>query len=549
MKNFSATLYLSPRQDGRVKAKFLDFRDDEGGGLLIFAMFLFVVMFLMGGLAIDIMRYEQTRNQLQNTLDRSVLAAASLSQQLDSTSVVNDYFQKAGMSSHLSSVRVTNALNSREVVAVGRAATDPIFLPMLGINDLDAEGSSAAIQTISNIEISLVLDVSGSMSGAKITNLRNAASDFVNTVLANDPDHRVSISIVPYNAQVNLGPALISKYNVVNNHTVANSNCLEIPSASFASAAMSRLTPIPKMAYADIEYGTSMTNGYISPTSGNALPNFASSHCKPTTVNTVTLPSQTLATLQNRIMALQAGGNTSITLGMKWGLTLLDPGSRGMFSELVGSGNISPNLAGRPFDYNDTETMKFVILMTDGEHVSHNRINDAFKTGTAPIYRSNGDGQYSIFHATRAGTDKFWVPHLAVWRTAAWNSGAGVTQQNWENVWANLKMSYVAWQFYGRALGTDNSSRNTAYNNAMTAMRSGYATEGQMDASLQQSCTLAKAQDVIVYGIAFEAPANGQAQIAACSSGASYYFNAQGLEIATAFNAIANNISQLKLTQ
>ena len=60
---------------------------------------------------------------------------------------------------------------------------------------------------------------------------------------------------------------------------------------------------------------------------------------------------------------------------------------------------------------------------------------------------------------------------------------------------------------------------------------------------------MAKDQDVIIYGIAFEAPAGGQAQISQCASSPAHYFNAAGLEISTAFNTIANNITQLKLTQ
>ena len=73
-----------------------------------------------------------------------------------------------------------------------------------------------------------------------------------------------------------------------------------------------------------------------------------------------------------------------------------------------------------------------------------------------------------------------------------------------------------------------------------------------MDTQLQQVCTLAKANGVVVYGIAFEAPANGQTQIRNCSTDGttgSHYFNATGLQISTAFSAIASNISQLRLTQ
>ena len=70
-----------------------------------------------------------------------------------------------------------------------------------------------------------------------------------------------------------------------------------------------------------------------------------------------------------------------------------------------------------------------------------------------------------------------------------------------------------------------------------------------MDSQLQSICSLAKTNGVIVYGIAFEAPTNGQAQIRACSTSTAHYFNAAGLQISTAFNAIASNISQLRLTQ
>ena len=78
------------------------------------------------------------------------------------------------------------------------------------------------------------------------------------------------------------------------------------------------------------------------------------------------------------------------------------------------------------------------------------------------------------------------------------------------------------------------------------------ASVATMDTQLQQVCTLAKANGVVVYGIAFEAPANGQTQIRNCSTDGttgSHYFNATGLQISTAFSAIASNISQLRLTQ
>jgi hypothetical protein len=71
------------------------------------------------------------------------------------------------------------------------------------------------------------------------------------------------------------------------------------------------------------------------------------------------------------------------------------------------------------------------------------------------------------------------------------------------------------------------------------------------DTRLDQLCELVKAQGVLVYGIAFEAPTRGQNVIRGCASqpSSTYYFDARGLSIRTAFRLIASNISQLRLTQ
>ncbi|MDZ4309330.1 MAG: pilus assembly protein TadG-related protein [Cypionkella sp.] len=522
------------------------FRRDEDGALIIFALVLFLLMAMMGGVAIDIMRYETVRTDLQNTLDRCTLMAASLDQRLDPQSVVDDCVDKSGFGENLQGVQVTQSLNSRSVLSNGRVGTKPFFLHLIGIDKFDALGASGAVQAITNVEIALVLDVSGSMSGAKLANLKVAAAEFVDNMLANDPNHRISISIVPYNAQVNLGSVLRAKYQAVNLHGVTDVNCLELPASVFNTPGISRTLNLPMMAYADYNYGTSKTDAYVAPTNTSyAVPNYSNVYCTKAATNIVRLPSQNATTLKSQINGLVAGGNTSITLGMKWGLSLLDPSARGMYNELIGAGQMGANLAGRPFDYADPESMKVIVLMTDGEHVAHNRVTDGYKTGPSPIYKST-DGRYSVYHAAHAG-DKYWVPHLNSWSAGPYNSGV---QQQWQDVWANLKVSYVAWQFYARAHGAGSGGRTSVYNTMMNDMVQTYDSVGGMNASLQQSCALAKQSDVLVYGIAFEAPSNGQAQISQCATSSAHYYDAQsGAEIRAAFRAIASNLTQLKLTQ
>ena len=516
----------------------------EEGALIIFSLFLFVLMAVMGGVAIDIMRYETTRTQLSQTLDRCTLMAASLTQQLDPQEVVEDCVAKAGMADKLQRVEVVDGFNSRDVKTVAVAETNPFFLHMIGIDRFDAKAGSRAIQTITNVEIILVLDVSGSMNGAKIANLRVAAANFVGTMMDSDPNRRVSISVVPYNAQVNLGATLRGKFNATDLHGVANVNCLELPASVFASPAIPRTTALPMMAWADHAYGT-LQGGYLAPTDANyARPNTSSNFCRPTPANVVRMASQNKDQLQADIRGLQAGGNTSIVLGMKWAAALLDPAARSIYDEYIDADLMSDNLSGRPFEYDDPESMKVIVLMTDGEHVAHDRINDGYKSGPSPIWLSEGDGRYSVHHPNQPGANKYYVPHLNAWRSTAWtNNATPARQQDWLQVWSNLRLSYVAWQFYGRPYG------NAAYSNAINTMRSTYASAGTMNTMLQDTCDQVKQEGVIVYGIAFEAPANGRSQISRCSSSLQHYFEADGAEIGTAFDTIASNLSMLKLTQ
>jgi Flp pilus assembly protein TadG len=315
----SYTSWVSTHRIGRQGlGLWYRFRADERGTLVIFALMLSILMLMVGGIAVDVMRYESRRTSLQNTLDRSTLAAASLTQDMNPEAVVNDYFLKAGLAEYLTSVTVTESMTSREVSATASADTGPLFLKMMGIDEFDANGLSTAEQTINNVEISLVLDVSGSMSGTKIANLRAAAASFVQTVLAGDDDHHVSVSIVPYNAQVNLDPALREKFQATHVHDVADVNCLELPDSVFSTTRMPRNLNLPMFAFADIAYSTSKVDAFVSPRDATyGVPQYDNTFCKQNTNNMVRLPNNDLAELQGQINGLTADGNTSIVLGLK----------------------------------------------------------------------------------------------------------------------------------------------------------------------------------------------------------------------------------------
>jgi hypothetical protein len=557
----------------------------EDGNIASFSIILFSLMVMCGGLAVDLMRYEQVRTSLQQTLDRCTLAAAALQQGLDPEAVCRDYVEKAGLTQYLTSVTVTQGLNFRQVEANAMAVKPTFFAGLVGIDEFQIPGASSAEQRITDIEIAMVLDVSGSMAGTKIANLKTAAKEFVETVLVTDPENRTSVAIVPYNGQVNIGSLLAAKYNISPLHNMrANMLCVDLPSSVYSSSSLSRTLALPQTSFADTFSGTSLSNAWNSATNtdnaNGATPRVENMWCPPndgstthttgatiaTNANIVRLPNNSIATLQSQIEGLHAVGATSINAGMKWGMAMLDPANRSMFTEFISANNMPAAFAGRPFDYvedgdRNATTLKVIVLMTDGSNFAEDRVKAAYRSGLSPVYLSN-DGIYSIRHQTGrpsgAGTDQYFVPHLCTsinspsgcdpWRPSPINSGGGVTQLTWPQVWERQRMSWVAWQLYGRALGTNSSTRTTAYNNAIAAMRERTAI-ADMDTQLQAVCDMARDENVIVFGIAFEAPDQGETQIRNCSTTPSQYYEAAGTNINTAFRAIAAQISQLRLTQ
>lgn len=548
----------------------------EDGNIATFSILLFSLMVMTGGLAVDLMRYEHVRTALQQTLDRCTLAAAALKQTLDRSAVCRDYTTKAGLTIPADSVTVTQGANFATVQVAATIKQPTIFAGMLGIPEFDVPARSSATQAITNVEIVMVMDVSRSMilPTTKLASMKTAAKEFVQTVLAADTENRTSIAIVPYNGQVNLGAVLAAKYNVSPQHNiVSNVNCVDLPPSVYNTNTLSRTLAMPQTGYVDAYSGTDAPNNIwrTLTDSSNALPNTLNRWCPPQPTNIVRLPNNSVSALQAQIDGLVAIGATSINAGMKWGMALLDPANRPMFNEFRSAGQVPNYFSGRPFDYTVTgaampDAMKIIVLMTDGENFPETRLNDAFRTGLSPIYRSN-DGIWSIRHTTGrpsiAGTDTYFVPSLCsasgstptanvsgscdAWRATAQGSSP-YTQLTWPQVFENLRLSYVAWQFYGRALGTSDSTRQSTYNTTLTAMRTA-VTGPAMDTQLQTVCGDARSRNVIVYGIAFEAPANGQTQILNCSTSPTYYYEASTLNVSTAFRSIATRISQLRLTQ
>jgi Flp pilus assembly protein TadG len=594
-------------QSPSLLSAFRRFRKDESGTLGVFVVFMMFWMIALAGIAVDVMHYEQVRVRMQQTLDRSILAAASLKQTQNPKAVVLDYFDKAGLSDALNPDDVivkTNTVSHREIEATASLDTNPYFLDLYGYSELLAVASGVAEQRISKVEISLVVDVSRSMvedawgnaltEPTPLRGLKDAAKQFSTTVLGNSSDNLVSISLVPYNSTVNLGPHLFNQYNVTDEVSFPASDptmyCIDVPLSSYTSTAIPPTVAMPQTGFFESWWTVSIMDTWYYNVEGVATSptgRFWNIPCQPFAENYVR-PMQHIAgnpagtdpgTLNNYIENLIAWGGTGIEKGMKWGLALLDPQTRPVISGVHSTLGLHANFLGRPLGFDDRTTMKVIVLMTDGANFEGSRLNAGYRGNSlSPVWRLPS-GNYSIrFQTGRpadAGTNQYWHPYMCNptyytdwrgrqqvldpcatqgrWHNRARGAEASATQISWHELWQEARIDWVVWQMYARALGpkgtspADQTARVALFSTWRDTIRS-IEPKVERDAALLQICDLAKANDVIIFGVSYGVGGDSTI-IQNCATEGNFYDTATPAQISAAFGSIASQISNLRLTQ
>lgn len=522
------------------------FWQNEEGSFTVFVLFLFCCMFMIAGLAVDVMRFETTRIQVQNTLDRAVLAAADLEQSLDGEEVVEAYFDAAGLSHLILKTYVDEGVNYRTVAASTTAQVDSLFMQTMGIDFMQAPAQGAADERVSNVEISLVLDVSGSMSGDKLTNLISAAQEFVDTVMEpTNPtlaaDEMTSISIVPYNHQTNAGAVLAGELEGFT-HDHSESYCAYWSADDFKTDLVnSETTVIQQEAHFDY-------SGYKS-TSYRWYP-----ECRTHSYNTI-LPFQSNpTTLKTYIGNLYASGNTSINIGAKWGITLLNPGLQDAVQDLIDANVLGANFADRPYDY-DRQGLKVMILMTDGMNTTNYEVEPAYTSGLSPFYKDPSSNTLSVDIEELTGVSvpsnrRYYREYNRSFSSAPYNS-SDAFQLTYQQLWDWGGASYIHSKLtrqvyrYGGNYGISSTARNIA-NRWRTTVTESYGTS-EKDTMTDNICDAGKDAGIVIYSIGFETGTSGDRVLSKCASTDSHFFKASTTSISDVFAAIATQINQLKL--
>ena len=382
---FSKTV-LTRDERGVPKKPVCSFMQDECGGITIFVLVMFVLLLVAGGMAVDYQRHELARADLQNALDRGVLAATNSNQTYDGSGTLSvDEQAELLIAGYLASRNykptglnlsaiVTQVAGGRAITASADEPVDTIFLRLMGINRLNVAVISGAIQAVPKLEITLVLDVSGSMGwdstsapGTKLAQLKIAAKEFLDTVLTADTAAQTLITIVPFSQQVALPRSMADLYNLDRHHDY--SSCIDFHDIDFDTTAMPTSTRTP--------YGQGQ-HFRENVGSGN--------YGCPKVNNAITPFSNDLNMLKNAIDALSPETWTATYMAMKWGAAMLDPSSRPVVDAMIANNELSEGFAGWPHAWNDTSVRKITVLMSDGQNTKLHEIVDDRYYEESPAY-------------------------------------------------------------------------------------------------------------------------------------------------------------------
>lgn len=309
------------------------FASDERGGVAIMFALMFAVLLLGVGMTIDYGRVTHTSSKLRAAADAAALAGGlalldGRNSNADVRAVTLKYFEEnmsqGGKFVDVSSVNVIIDRNAGSVKVDVTAAVEMTVMRSQGFESIDVPVISSVLSDQKDIELGMALDVTGSMSGQKIQDLRDAAKDLVDILLPDGgTNNKVRIGLAPYAASVNAGGYART---VTNN---ASNKCVH---ERAGSEAFTDAKPDGVTTYLGYRPGLSCPSAKVEPlTSDKDI-------------------------LKTSIDGYRANGGTAGHLGAAWASYLVSPEWTGIWPVLS-----------TPASYNDGKTLKAIILMTDGE--------------------------------------------------------------------------------------------------------------------------------------------------------------------------------------
>lgn len=351
-------------------------KDTSGNFAIMFGLTALPVLLMVGG-AIDIMRISKSNAKLQSAVDSGVLSAASLTNDRDPLSVATEYIQ-ANLDNDVTFQNLNITLGdetditlNNKVVEITATADIPLsFLGLVGLTKNTITATAEAVEARQSLEMSLVLDVSSSMNGNRISSLKGAATDFIDQMLPINNVNTTSINLVPFGGTVNLG-GLFDDYVVDSGFlsdgtTPADPDVIIDPSESEYDIGSDIFEE--KFRFTDsgacVEMHSDEFNlNSVLGKSKSQVPHFwkwvnFNPWC-PEDESASIWNSNDAEKLKDRINEMSLSDGTGMDQGVLWGAKALSPAFQGL---------LGGDFPERPNDFNDPDNdiIKVMVLMSDG---------------------------------------------------------------------------------------------------------------------------------------------------------------------------------------
>ena len=502
-----------------IRRSFGRFARDERGALTAFTAVCFLLMFGAVGMGVDFMRQETRRAELQAAIDNAVLAAASLREGGEPKVVVKDMLSAAGYDPDAIGLDVQSQVDgaTRRVSVSARTQMPTYFLKVVGFGDMDVVASATATETASNLEISLVLDISTSMAiyrtgtndEMRLDVMKREAVRFLTGLLEGQGRENISVTVVPFAGQVNLGPIARNYFRKKNRHDYTA--CLEFEPDDFTRFRL------PNQRSRDQMVHFSHYDWWNDPEMADIRHVIGYGWC-PSDDSRVLYQSNSLEKLTNHINGLKTHEATGSQYGMRWGLGLLHPDTRPLMFRSILAGDTPFRFFRRPVRVGTPGTEKIIVYMSDGDTTGQYRIVDKKYPG-GRVRDADLDDP----------TDLTTIDNVLEMLGP---------KPRWQDVWALVPAGNVEYSADGQYTDIDGEFMHRT------------RTVQEARADFANICQVAKDEGITVFTIGFDVQdgSNAETDLAACASSAGHFFDVHGDALGDAFDQIGVSITRLRLT-
>ena len=336
---------------------------DRGGNVSL--MFGFFVVALTGGvgLAIDTSVAYSVRSQLSAAVDAAALAGARAFADPDRDTDIQNFFaanfEDGYMGAVLQPLQIVPDDEARTITVTAQATIPTFFMRILGTDSTTVAATGQATLSSRDVEVALVLDITGSMGGSKISDLRTAAKDLIDIVVQDQQEPFYSkVAIVPYSVAVNVG-----SYADEVRGAVTPGTCVYPAEPTCENFEFPRASDGDMITYGITNCATERTGAQLStdaaPSGAPLGKQYSHDSYNPCPDSEIIPLSSNKAVLKAAIDTLEAEGSTAGHIGVAWGWYMISPNF----------GYLWP-AESQPMPYGaihlGQKVLKVVIIMTDG---------------------------------------------------------------------------------------------------------------------------------------------------------------------------------------